>query len=151
MLGATLLISQPVKAQTCLNGYELTAIVVLENDIRQAVSAYACQKIASLQSPTYDTYQKLREQWKDKRAKQTRLRDKTYQRIYGKDWQTKVDDWTARTAASQSSLFKVSAENCSRLQTALDEHLKSWEQIYNAAARQAASKPYDPLRCEKVP
>ena len=79
---------------SCLDGYELTAIVVLENDIRQSVEAFACRMTFPQDSSTYSLFNQLRDKWKAQINSQKLKRDEVYQRIYRDAWQQKVDDWT---------------------------------------------------------
>ena len=132
----------------CLDGFELTAIVVLETDIRQSVEAFACRMAFPQDSSTYDLYSQLREKWKKQRSKQKSLRDEVYQRIYGDAWQQKVDSWTQKMALDYGKGFKPGDIACHDLRNEMGVHASDWELLYTSAAREAASVRYDPLRCE---
>ena len=132
---------------TCLNGFELTAIVVLETDIRQSVSAFACRMTFPEDPSTYDLYNQLRDKWKDKRSSEHAMRDSVYQRIYGDAWQGKVEDWTQTMAIAQSELFKPDDITCQDLRNEMGAQAHDWLLLYESAAREAAQAKYDPLRC----
>lgn len=132
----------------CLDGFELTAIVVLENDIRQSVEAFACRVAFPQDSSTYSLFNQLREKWKKQRNEQKLKRDKVYQRIYGDAWQQKVDSWTQAMALAYSKDFTPSDIACHDLRNELGAHASDWNIIYNSAARAAANEQYDPLRCD---
>jgi len=134
--------------ETCLNGYDLTAIVVLETDIRQSVESYACRMAFPGDSSTYDLYGQLRDKWKSERMKQKQMRDDVYQRIYGDAWQTKVDEWTQSMAVTQGKLFKPTEIACQDLRKEMGEQVRDWLALYTASAREAAQAKYDPLRCK---
>ena len=133
---------------SCLNGYELTAIVVMETDIRQSVESYACRMALPGDTSTYDLYNQLRDKWSKQRTKQRKLRDEVYQRIYGDAWQTKVDEWRQSMAVTKSKAFRPSEISCQDLRNELGSHAHDWQTLYQASAREAASAKYDPLRCE---
>jgi hypothetical protein len=132
----------------CLDGFELTAIVVLETDIRQSVEAFACRMAFPKDSSTYDLYTQLREKWKQPRDEQRAMRDRVYQRIYGDAWQQKVDDWTQAMAVDYGKSFRPGDITCHDLRNEMGVHASDWETLYNSAAREAASARYDSLRCE---
>lgn len=134
--------------ETCLNGYELTAIVVLETDIRQSVESYACRMVFPQDTSTYDLYGQLRGKWKRERMKQRQMRDNVYQRIYGDVWQTKVDEWTQSMAVTQGQSFKPTDIACQNLRKEMGAYAHDWPTLYRASAREAASAKYDSLRCE---
>lgn len=134
--------------QNCLNGYELTAIVVLETDIKQSVEAFACRMAFPKDSSTYDLYNQLRGKWGKQRKNQKEMRDKVYQRIYGDAWQKKVEDWTQTMALTYSKEFSPTDITCQDLRNELGAHAFDWRNLYKSAAREAASEKYDPLRCE---
>lgn len=134
--------------QTCLNGFDLTAIVVLETDIRQSVEAYACRMAFPQDSSTYKLYSQLRGKWTSQRASQKKLRDEVYARIYGDAWQDKVDDWRQTMALNYSKAFKPTDIACQGLRMEMVAQAHDWKTLYDASAREAASARYDPLRCE---
>ena len=133
---------------TCLDGYELTAIVVLETDIKQSVESYACRMAFPHDASTYDLYGQLRGKWKPERMKQKLMRDNVYQRIYGDVWQIKVDEWTQTTAVTQGQLFTPTQISCQDLRKEMGAHANDWPILYRASAREAASATYDSLRCK---
>ncbi|TNF91637.1 MAG: hypothetical protein EP297_15435 [Gammaproteobacteria bacterium] len=147
---ATITYAAPANSDTCMNGYELTAIVVLETNIRHAVSSYACNITLPNNKDVYDTYQAIKEKWEKQRTEQYILRNKVYQRIYGGVWQAKVDEWTNAIALNESKSFEPSSINCRILKDELEKRLADWNQIYNTAARQAAGPQFDPIRCEPI-
>lgn len=144
---ASLLSAQDRKG-FCLNGYELTAIVVMETDVRQSVESYACRMAFPDDSSTYNLYNQLRDKWSKQRASQRKLRDEVYQRIYGDAWQAKVDEWMQSMAVSHSKAFKATDISCQDLRSELGAHAFDWQSLYQASAREAASEKYDPLRCQ---
>jgi len=134
--------------ETCLNGFELTAIVVLETDIKHSVESYACRMAFPDDSSTYNLYNQLRGKWKLQRMKQKEMRDKVYQRIYGDAWQARVDDWTQMMAVSSGQSFKPTDIACHDLRKEMGRYAHDWPALYTASAREAASEKYDPLRCK---
>jgi hypothetical protein len=132
----------------CLNGFDLTAIVVLENDIRQSVESYACRMAFPDDSSTYDLYNQLRDKWSRQRTSQRELRNQVYQRIYGDVWQEKVDSWRQSMAITYSDTFKPTDIACQDLRMELLTHAHDWKTLYKASAREAASAKYDALRCK---
>lgn len=141
-------LSAAEQKDTCLNGYELTAIVVLETDIRQSVESYACRMALPDDSSTYNLYNQLRDKWSKQRAAQRKLRDEVYQRIYGDAWQTKVDEWMQSMAVTMGKEFKPTDISCQDLRIQLGAHAHDWQALYDTSAREAAAAKYDPLRCE---
>jgi hypothetical protein len=142
--------SLPATSDTCMNGYELTAIVVLETNIRHAVSAYACKISSADNQEIYDAYQAVKNKWQKQRTDQYIKRNKVYQRIYGDIWEEKVSEWTNAIAQNESEAFEPSAINCRILKDELERRLSDWDHIYNTAARQAAGPQFDPIRCEPL-
>gem|GEM_PF-6239616 len=135
-----------IAEETCLNGYELTAIVVLETDIKHSVESYACRMAFPDDSSTYGLYNQLRDKWKTHRMKQREMRDNVYQRIYGDTWQAKVDAWTQMIAVSSGQSFKPTDIACHDLRKEMGRYAQDWPALYTASAREAASEKYDPLR-----
>lgn len=148
IMSGVLLPNVVLAEETCLNGYELTAIVVLETDIKQSVESYACRMAFPQDTSTYDLYNQLRAKWKRERMKQKQMRDNVYRRIYGDAWQTKVDEWTQTMAVSQGQSFKPTDIACQDLRKEMGAHTHDWPALYRASAREAASAKYDPLRCK---
>ena len=138
----------PAHANTCLNGYELTAIVVLENNIRHSVESYACRMAFPEDSSTYALYGQLRDKWAQQMEEQRNMRDKVYQRIYGDEWQARVDNWQLSIPVTMSKQFKATDISCHDLRMEMMAHAHDWQTLYDAAAREAASERYDPLRCQ---
>lgn len=133
--------------QSCLDGFDLTAIVVLETDIRQSVQAYACRMTFPQDSSTYKLYNQLRDKWTSQRLKQKKRRDDVYQRIYADAWQDKVDGWRQTMAVNYSKDFEPTDIACQDLRMEMVAQAHDWKTLYNAAAREAASARYDSLRC----
>ncbi len=134
-------------AATCLDGFELTAIVVMENDIKQSVEAYSCRIESVDHIQTYEFYNKLRSSWKQERAAERAKRDEVYQRIYGDNWQDKIVEWEMITAKREGKLFKPGELACYDLRMEILEHTGNWKNLYDDAAEKAAGAVYDPLRC----
>ncbi len=147
---ALLLCSQNGAAATCLNGFELAAIVVLENDIRQSVASYACRMVYPEHESTYDLYGQLRQRWARQHAKQRAIQDKVYWRIYDNEWRAKIAEWKRVTATREGRLFKPEMNACYDLRMEILEHSGSWKALFTDAARKAAGEAYDPLRCTDV-
>lgn len=145
-----LLYGQAGVAQTCLNGFELTAIVVLENDIRQSVASYACRMAHAEHGLTYDLYDRLRQRWARQRSEQRLIRERVYWRIYGNEWRDKVDEWQRATATREGRLFRPEMKACHDLRAEILKHTDSWEALFTDAAYKAAGEAYDPLRCTAV-
>ena len=148
VIAVVLMPGKVLAKETCLNGYELTAIVVLETDIKHSVESYACRMAFPDDSSTYDLYNQLRDKWKSHRMKQKKMRDKVYQRIYGDAWQAKVDAWTQMIAVSSGQSFKPTDIACHDLRKEMSRYAQDWPAFYTASAREAASEKYDPLRCK---
>ena len=148
MLVALAPVAVQAEGRDCLDGYELTAIVVLENDIKQSVEAYACRMAFPEDSSTYTVYSQLRGKWHKQRTAQRDKRDKVYQRIYGDIWQNKIDEWTQSMAVSSGQEFDPTDIACHDLRNELFAHIYDWDNVYKSAAREAASEKYDALRCE---
>ena len=150
MLVAGLMISSATKAgdKDCLNGFELTAIVVLETDIRQSVGAYACRMVFPADTSTYGLYNQIRDKWKQQRQVQKNMRDNIYQRIYGDKSEAKVSAWMLTTARAQGKQFKATDASCQSLRNEMGSHSQNWQTLFNASAREAAEEKYDPLRCK---
>lgn len=140
----------PVQATTCLDGFELTSIVVLENDIKQSVEAYACRIESADYVATYELYRELRQSWQAQRAMERARRDEVYKRIYGEAWQDRIVEWELLTAKREGKLFKPGEQACQALHTQIRRHLDDWQQLYDDAAKKAAGAVYDPLRCESL-
>jgi len=134
----------------CLDGFDLTAIVVIETDIKQSVEAYNCRMVFPEDASTYDLYNQLRGKWKPQRQKQKQRRDKVYQRIYGDAWQAKVEEWTQVTAVTEGKLFKATDISCQDLRKEMGAYSYDWQALYQDSAREAASARYDGLRCKST-
>lgn len=151
LLGLLMLLSSSASyAATCLNGFELTAIVVFENAIKQSVESYACRMAFPEHESTYHLYGELRQTWMSQKLKQDEIRDAVYQRIYGDNWQDKIDEWEQLTAVRESKLFKPEINGCYDLRMEILEHTYSWKSLFTDAARKAAGEVYDSLRCVNV-
>ncbi len=148
LFSGLLLSFPPARANTCLDGYELTAIVVLENNIRFSVESYACRMAFPGDSSTYALYSQLRDKWAQQLQEQRNMRDKVYQRIYGDEWQARVDNWQRSIPVSMSKQFKATDISCQDLRMEMVAQAHDWQKLYDAAAREAASVRYDPLRCQ---
>jgi len=144
------LYSQVGFAETCLDGFELTAIVVLENDIRQSVASYACHMVHPRHELTYELYDQLRQRWGRQRFKQRIIRDRVYRRIYSNEWRAKIDEWRRVIATNEGRLFKPEINACQDLRLEILKHIGSWKALFMDAARKAAGEAYDPLRCTVV-
>ena len=99
-------------------------------------------------SSTYSLYNQLRAKWNKQRSAQRDKRDMVYQRIYGDSWEDKVIEWKQSMAVSFNQGFAATDINCHDLRNELLAHVSDWDNIYQSAAREAASPRYDPLRCE---
>ena len=145
-----LLHGQMGAAETCLSGFELTAMVVFENDIKQSVESYACRMAHPEHELTYDLYKQLRQHWTQQRADQRIIRDRVYWRIYGNNWRDKIAEWERATAIREAGLFKPEMQACRDLRMKMLQYIDSWKSLFADAARKAAGKAYDPLRCADV-
>lgn len=147
---ATLTQTPENAAPPCLDGFDLTAIVVMETDIRQSVAALHCQMAFAERLDSYWQYRQLRDKWQQQRKQQKQKRDDVYRRIYGDSWQEKLQDWTISISKDAGSTFVADWVSCQELKRDLIAHTESWDFVYNTAAAEAAQEKYDPLRCEPV-